>query len=1153
MKKEIDSIPYFSHKTVTTGKTLVLAPHPDDEVFGCGGAIIRHLEQRDEVKVVIVTDGGYPVNESQKVPEYPEIRKRESLEAAKVLGYGQPEFLDFKDEFLKADEKLIVRLREIILLFQPQNIYLPANTEIHPDHLALNKAGIEAAIRSPENFNLFFYEIGQPLRPNLFLDITQLQPRLDQAMDCFTSQLAVQDYKTHIRSLHAYRSYTLGRDVKFAEAYRLIKSNELKTGDMLWQEKQLNEIEKLPISTTTKDFPLISVIVRTMNRPELPEALESIAAQTYPNIEVIVVDARGEKPLDLGKTCGKFPLRVITKGKPLNRPAAANAGLDAVKGEFFSFLDEDDLLLPDHIMLLHNSLAGHGEAAAYSIIKKIEMDTGEALQMGSDFNFNDLLRENFIPIHAILFNAGILKKGCHFDPDFDIYEDWDFLIQAAHHGNFIFVEKETGIYRNFGSSSIHEHLDKVYGFRKKMYLKWIPLLSDEQFNALIPAFKDSLRNEILQIERENQQEIDKLKEVHKMEVHKHLKHTNDLETQIENLQSNRTLLENEIASIKQSHIHKFGKKLSGVYHSIFQKKPTQINDGNLLQSKNLKIIRESGLFNEHFYLHNNPDVQQSEFDPLLHYLNHGGFEGRNPSEYFDSAFYLKQYPDVKTANINPLLHYLLHGQIEDRLTRPEIFRPIPFVKEKFLKHKQAELFDFLQSSEQIDLTWPEPQISVIVVLYNQAELTYACMKSLQDYADVPLEIIVIDNHSTDQTEHLLKKIKVSHVIRNSENLHFLKACNQALDFVSTGNILFLNNDTEISKHAISSALATLNENEHNGAVGAKLILPDGSLQEAGNIIWRDGSCQSYGRGDDPALPEYNFRRYVDYCSGAFLLTRTSLFKKHGGFDTQFAPAYYEETDYCLWLQENGFRVVYNPFSEVYHLEFGSSDKSKSVELQVINREKFLQKHGDTLNHHFEPANKNVLNARFSATFRPKGNILYIDDKVPHASLGSGYPRSKFILNTFSKLGYFVTMYPNTFPQKEEWASCYKDVEPAVEVIFDMGTSKFEEFIQHRSEYYDFIWISRPHNLRFLYNQIDKYRNQSHIIYDAEAIFAKREFKKKILMNPVLKHNDFLMQIEEEINLCRIADHVIAVSEQDVAEFNGSTKFPVGLVVLHQTQ
>lgn len=92
-KQESDFVPYTSVKTVAKGKAIIFAPHPDDEVFGCGGAIIKHVQQGDEVKVVIVTDGGFLISKQQDKSEYKEIRKEESRNAAKVLGYGGPEFL----------------------------------------------------------------------------------------------------------------------------------------------------------------------------------------------------------------------------------------------------------------------------------------------------------------------------------------------------------------------------------------------------------------------------------------------------------------------------------------------------------------------------------------------------------------------------------------------------------------------------------------------------------------------------------------------------------------------------------------------------------------------------------------------------------------------------------------------------------------------------------------------------------------------------------------------------------------------------------------------------------------------------------------------------------------------------------------------------
>ncbi len=1105
-------------KNIGKGSVLVFTPHPDDEVFGCGGAIIRHLQHGDAVKVVIVTDGGFPVHESQTKPDYTEIRKLESLAAAKILGYSMLEFLDYPDGFLAANEKLIHHLSHIIEQFQPQSVYLPANTEIHPDHLALNAAGIKAVIRYKPEVNVYFYEIGQPLKPSLFLDISDIQPQLEQAMDCFKSQLEAQDYKKHITALHAYRTYTLGKDVKFAEAYQLVNSKTLKPGDVRWTQNYQRLQQPVTEKTTDEDIPLISVIVRTMNRPELPDALESIASQTYPNLEVIVVDARGEMPLNLGERCGTFPLRVISENKPLNRPEAANAGLDALKGEYFCFLDEDDLFLPGHIPTLHQTLLTGKVSVAYSVVKGFDVDSGNEMWFGAPYDFDKLLRENYIPNLALLFHSDLIRKGCRFDPDFEIYEDWDFLIQAAQLGDFLFVETLGGIYRNYKHSSIHTNMVKVFQFRKKMYLKWISLISDEKFNTLIPPNFDEINQELITEKKKNQDQVD------------------TLNTQLELLRSEYNLLKEEIIQIRKSLILRIEKKLICFYHWAPYYNPLEMLKRIVANSRILKAIKKSGLFDEAFYLKNNPDVNKSGTDPLNHYLKFGGFEGRDPSDKFESAYYLEQNPDVKEANLNPLLHYLMHGKNENRGIKPEISDPIACYKEHFLKQKQADLIEFIQSSDQIDLIYPNPQISVILVLFNKAELTLACLRSLRDYADVPLEIIILDNNSTDPTSQLLQKVKVTSVICNSENRHFLEACNQALEYVTTPHILFLNNDAEISENAISSALKTLNENKDCGGVGAKLILLNGTLQEAGNIIWRDGSCQSYGRGDSPDLPEYNFKRIVDYCSGAFLLTRTELFKMHGGFDAQFAPAYYEETDYCLWLQENGYYIMYNPSIKVYHFEFGSSEKSLAIQMQEKNKEKFRIKHANTLKHHFEPAAENLSKARFSASAQFKGHVLYIDDRVPHLTLGSGNPRSNFIVNTISNLGYQVTLYPNTMPQKEDWVSSYKDLDSTIEIAFDQGFQEFGKFIQKNLDYYDIIWISRPHNLEFLYDDIKKYCRQSFIIYDAEAIFAERAFQKQKLTDPNLDPNDFNKLIEKEINLCSIADHIVAVSERDSREF-----------------
>jgi GT2 family glycosyltransferase len=131
-----------------------------------------------------------------------------------------------------------------------------------------------------------------------------------------------------------------------------------------------------------------------------------------------------------------------------------------------------------------------------------------------------------------------------------------------------------------------------------------------------------------------------------------------------------------------------------------------------------------------------------------------------------------------------------------------------------------------------------------------------------------------------------------------------------------------------------------------GAVGGKLILPDGTLQEAGGIVFCDGSAANLGRGDNLEAAMYNYVREVDYCSAALLATRRSLFEKLDGFDERYKPAYYEDTDYCFKVREADYRVYYQPESAVIHLEGATSgmDTTRGVKrYQVINQEKFAQK------------------------------------------------------------------------------------------------------------------------------------------------------------------------------------------------------------------
>lgn len=202
-----------------------------------------------------------------------------------------------------------------------------------------------------------------------------------------------------------------------------------------------------PSDAHLRQYPLVSLIVRTMGRPELSEALQSVTQQTYPSIEVIVVDARGGGDLALVDRCGAFPLRVVSLGIRLLRPAAANAGFNAAQGVLLGLLDDDDLLDPSHIAYLVSAMEAQPQyIAAYSDVRDID-NQGEVMRHRAQTYSRFLLfQECYIHPNSLLFRRHALSQ-CHFDERLEICEDWDFWLQLSALADFLHVPNETAICR----------------------------------------------------------------------------------------------------------------------------------------------------------------------------------------------------------------------------------------------------------------------------------------------------------------------------------------------------------------------------------------------------------------------------------------------------------------------------------------------------------------------------------------------------------------------------------------------------------------------------------------------------------------------------------------------------------------------------------
>ena len=259
-----------------------------------------------------------------------------------------------------------------------------------------------------------------------------------------------------------------------------------------------------------------------------------------------------------------------------------------------------------------------------------------------------------------------------------------------------------------------------------------------------------------------------------------------------------------------------------------------------------------------------------------------------------------------------------------------------------------------------------PRVSVVMPVFNHADLTASCLTSLVETTndcDVNLELIVVDNGSTDETPALLATLIQGDitVLRNEVNRGFGEACNQGAEIAKGEYILFLNNDTLLLPCWLTPLIAALEEDQRCAAVQPRLIYPDGRLNDAGGLVFRDGEAWVYGKGARILdAPQYASRRTPDYVTGACMLIRRTAFQEVGGFDPRYAPAYYEDTDLSFALRAAGWTLLYEPAATIVHLEGGTAGTDVNTGLkqyQVRNKYIFARKWVDDLSRrpHLDPA------------------------------------------------------------------------------------------------------------------------------------------------------------------------------------------------------
>ena len=445
-------------------RALVLAPHYDDEILGCGGLLARLLAAGSQVHILFLSDGAGGVEEVDEGPAYAAGRRREAEEVARFMGFTGTEHCGLPDGGLEAAlPRLTAAIASALEGCGADLVLVPSPLEATADHRAVFRAlhqVLSPRRRSPgggtpaEEPEVLVYEINHPFYPELLVDVSAHLDKITGAMELYRSQQERHDYAAAAVGLRRYRTLSLDPSVEAAEGYVRLRVEDFVTRSASQLVRRLGGEPRL---LKVLEGPRISIVVRTRDRPELlAEALGSLAESTYRRLEVVLVNDAGAAP----EISEGFPLalRRVDLEENLGRAGAANAGVEAATGDYVGFLDDDDLVAPEHVETLARLVSAAGVRVAYSdaAVAIYELDGSRGwkcverrLPYSRDFDPDLLALDNYIPFNTLLIERGLLLETGPFDATLPFFEDWELLLRLARRAPFHHLPQVTCEYRHF--------------------------------------------------------------------------------------------------------------------------------------------------------------------------------------------------------------------------------------------------------------------------------------------------------------------------------------------------------------------------------------------------------------------------------------------------------------------------------------------------------------------------------------------------------------------------------------------------------------------------------------------------------------------------------------------------------------------------------
>ena len=419
-----------------------------------------------------------------------------------------------------------------------------------------------------------------------------------------------------------------------------------------------------------------------------------------------------------------------------------------------------------------------------------------------------------------------------------------------------------------------------------------------------------------------------------------------------------------------------------------------------------------------------------------------------------------------------------------------------------------------------------PEVTIVIPVHGHLDQTLACLRAIAAHPpQLPIELLVVDDASPDATPDVLPQIDGLRVHTMPHNAGFIGACNAGAAQARGRFLLFLNNDTVPQPGWLDALHATFERHRDVGIVGAQLLYPDGRLQESGAMLLRDGHAESRGRFADPEHPRLRWCADVDYVSGAALMLPAELFARLSGFDTRYAPAYYEDTDLAFRVRAAGLRVLVQADARVVHVEGASAgtDPSRGMKAaQARNRTVFAERWRDALA--TRPAHP-VEAGRVPRAGTPQ--VLIIDNLTPVPGRDSASLRLVNLMRLLREAGIHVVFLPAD--RRHAGADTRALQAQGIEVWYAPHVGGVARWMQTQGTRFSHVLLCRHYIAREFLPLVRRFAPAATVLFDSIDLHYVREQRGADIANDASMRRNALRTRALELDVIRRSDVTLVVS------------------------